>query len=192
VVSLSDAPWDEVNELFDAMEAEGAGQIRATGLRGEWRTRRLAEVRYAGQGHELTVEIPAGRLGPDTLEAIERAHAETYAGRYGYAEAPGMPLEATNWKLEITCVVPAIEVGLPTITTVEAADARKSVRPIYVPEGGGFVDCPVYDRYRLGSGASLAGPAVIEERETTVILLPGDRATVDGHGNLLVDVGKDG
>jgi N-methylhydantoinase A len=98
VVSLSDATWDQVNALFDAMEAEGAAQIRATGLRGEWRIRRLAEVRYAGQGHELSVEVPSGRLGPGTLKEIERAHAATYSARYGYAEAPGAPLEATNWR----------------------------------------------------------------------------------------------
>jgi N-methylhydantoinase A len=186
VVPLHDAPWDEINASFEAMEAEGAAQIHATGLRGEWRTRRLVEVRYAGQGHELSVEVPYGRLGTDTLKEIERAHAATYAARYGYAEAAGTPLEATNWKLEIGCVVPPIEVVAPPAGG--AGDARKGVRPVLFPERGGFVDCPVYDRYRLGPGASLAGPAVVEERETTVILLPGDRATVDPHGNLIVDV----
>jgi N-methylhydantoinase A len=189
VMSLHGAPWDEINELYDAMEAEGAAQIRATGLRGEWRMRRLAEVRYAGQGHELSVEVPLGRLGPDSLKAIERIHAETYTARYGYAEAPGTPLEATNWKLEISCVVPAVEIGMGRAQ--KAGDARKAARPVFFPERGGFVDCPVYDRYRLGAGASLEGPAVVEERETTVILLRGDRAVVDTHGNLIVDVGKD-
>jgi N-methylhydantoinase A len=85
--------------------------------------------------------------------------------------------------------VPPIDVG---VTPVGATgDARKGVRPVFFPERGGFVESPVYDRYRLGPGARLVGPAVVEERETTVILLPGDRAAVDGHGNLIVDVGKD-
>ena len=59
---------------------------------------------------------------------------------------------------------------------------------MYFPEAGGFVDCPVYDRYRLGAGTTIAGPAVIEERETTAVLLPEDRGEVDEHGNLIIHV----
>jgi len=190
VTGLAAAPWDRINELFDAMEAEGEAQIRATGLRGPRRMRRLAEVRYAGQGHELGVEIPPGRLGPDSLSAIERAHADTYSGRYGYAEAPGTALEATNWKIEICCGAPAVELG--AAASPAGGSAVKRPRPVYFPERGGFIDCPVHDRYRLGAGSVVTGPAVIEERETTVILLPGDRAAVDPHGNLIIDVGQEG
>jgi len=190
VAGLAAAPWDRINALFEGMEAEGAAQILATGLGGQWHTRRLAEVRYAGQGHELSVEIPPGRLGPESLADIERAHADIYAGRYGYAEAPGTPLEATNWKLEISCGVPAVALGAAVFP--ERGSAQKGTRPVYFPERGGFVECPVYDRYRVGADAVMRGPAVIEERETTVILLPGDRAVVDRHGNLIIDVGQEG
>ena len=189
VTGLAAAPWERINALFDAMEAEGAAKIRATGLRGRERVRRLAEVRYAGQGHELSVEIPPGRLGPGSLADIERAHAEIYASRYGYAEAPGTPLEATNWKVEIGCGAPAVDLGA-TASPVEGS-AHKRPRPVYFPERGGFIDCPVHDRYRLRTGAVVVGPAVIEERETTVILLSGDHATVDRHGNLIIDVAQE-
>ncbi len=73
----------------------------------------------------------------------------------------------------------------------EARDARKGERNVYVPEAGGFVACPVYDRYRLGAGSVVVGPAIVEERETTVVLLPGDRAMVDEYANLIVDVMAD-
>jgi N-methylhydantoinase A len=188
VATLGAAPWEEINALYAAMEADGAAQITATGLGGQWRTRRVAEVRYAGQGHELGVEIPAGRLGLESLAAIEQAHAAVYASRYGYAEAPGTPLEATNWKLEISCGVPAM--AMTGAATVAGGSAAKKPRPVYFPECGGFVDCPVYDRYRLAPGVSAKGPAVIEERETTVMLLPGDEAVVDRHGNLVVEIGR--
>jgi N-methylhydantoinase A len=188
VATLGAAPWEEINALYAAMEADGAAQITATGLGGQWRTRRVAEVRYAGQGHELGVEIPAGRLGLESLAAIEQAHAAVYASRYGYAEAPGTPLEATNWKLEISCGVPAM--AMTGAATVAGGSAAKKPRPVYFPECGGFVDCPVYDRYRLAPGVSVKGPAVIEERETTVMLLPGDEAVVDRHGNLVVEIGR--
>jgi N-methylhydantoinase A/oxoprolinase/acetone carboxylase beta subunit len=189
VMALDGAPWDRVNALFDAMQAEGARQLRETGIEGDWQLRRSAEVRYAGQGHELEVPLPAGRLGPASLPAIQQAHAEVYAARYGYAESPGAPLEATNWKLELGCAAPVPAFARPPGGAASAAAARKGTRPAYLPEAGGVVDCPVYDRYRLGAGASVEGPAIVEERETTVVLLPGDVATVDAHGNLLIDLG---
>jgi len=64
-------------------------------------------------------------------------------------------------------------------------------RKVYFPEAGGFVDCAVHDRYRLGPGTPVAGPAVIEERETTAVLLPGDRGSVDTHGNLIIDLARE-
>jgi len=189
VVSLEGAPWDRIKRLLDDMEAEGRAQLAATGLTGEWTVSRSAEVRYAGQGHELTVPIPDGPLGPEALPAIQRAHARVYEAHYGYSEPPGAPLEATNWKLEIACVAPPVAIA-PGYGG--ARDARKGVRPVYFPEAGGFVDCAVYDRYRLGPGEPVAGPAVIEERETTAVLLPGDRAEVDRHGNLVIRIGAEG
>jgi N-methylhydantoinase A len=59
---------------------------------------------------------------------------------------------------------------------------------VYVPEAGGFVECPVWDRYRLGVDARIDGPAIVEERETTVVLLPGDVGRIDEHGNLVIDI----
>ena len=188
VVSLDGVPWERINQLFEAMEAEGRAQLEATGLGDAWRMSRAAEVRYAGQGHELSVPIPPGCLGAGALPAIAKAHAEIYAAHYGYAEPLGARLEATNWKLEIACVAPPVLLSKPA---PGGEDARKGSRPVYVPESGGFVDCPVYDRYRLGLGAPVRGPAVIEERETTAVLLPGDRAVVDEHGNLIILVGKE-
>jgi len=187
VVSLDGAPWERINQLFEAMEAEGRAQLEATGLEGQWRMSRAAEVRYAGQGHELSVPVPSGRLGADSLPAIEKAHAEVYAAHYGYAE-PGARLEATNWKIELACVAPPVVLSA---SRHGGGNARKRSRRVYFPESGGFVDCPVYDRYRLGHGQPVTGPAVIEERETTVVLLPGDQAEVDDHGNLIIHVAKE-
>lgn len=188
VVSLDGAPWERINQLFEAMEVEGRAQLEATGLGGERRVSRAAEVRYAGQGHELHVPVPPGRLGPDALPALQKAHAEIYAAHYGYAEPLGTPLEATNWKLEIASVAPPVA---SSTLVGSAGDARKGSRRVYFPESGGFVDCPVYDRYRLGVGAAVTGPAVIEERETTAVLLASDFARVDEHGNLIIHVAKE-
>jgi len=189
VVSLDKAPWDRINQLFAEMENEGAAQLRESGATGEWRVRRTAEIRYAGQGHELDVTIPPGHLCRDSLEAIRQAHTEVYAAHYGYAEPAGTPLEATTWKLEMTA--PA---GTPDVTgrarEPAAGEACKGRRQAYVPESGGLIECSVYDRYALATGVVLRGPALVEERETTVVLLPGDRARVDEYRNLVVDIAR--
>jgi N-methylhydantoinase A len=70
----------------------------------------------------------------------------------------------------------------------EALVALKGRRPVYFPETGGFCDCAVYDRYRFGGGHRFAGPAVVEERESTVVIPPGSSAAVDRDGNLVVDL----
>ena len=189
VVALDGAPWDRIARLFEEMEAEGAARLRETGLEGTWHVTRSVEVRYAGQGHELVVPLGPGRLGPASLAEIQRAHADVYAAHYGYAESIGTPLEATNWKVEMLCVTPKPELALGAAGSARAGDAHKTDRRVWVAEARDFVTCPVYDRYRLGAGAEVSGPAVVEERETTVVLVPGDVARVDRWGNLVVDLG---
>jgi len=190
VVSLAGAPWDRINRVLDELEADGAAALRETGLEGTWHVARSVEVRYAGQGHDLAVPLAAGPLGPSSLEAIQRAHASVYAAHYGYAEPVGAPLEATNWKVEMRCVTPNADLARAG-GSARSADARKRDRRVYVAEAGGFVECPVYDRYALGAGAEIAGPAIVEERETTALVLPGDRGRIDRWGNLIVDLGAD-
>jgi len=190
VARLDDAPWDRINRLFADMEAEGAALLRETGLQGEWRATRAAEVRYAGQGHELDVALPSGPLDPGTLEGVRRTHAEVYAARYGYAEPPGAPLEATNWKLSMVSLTPKVDLARHRPAGEGGAStSRKGERQVYIPEAGGLTACPVHDRYRLGPGMAVRGPAILEERETTVVLLPDDEARVDAYASLIVDIG---
>ena len=59
-----------------------------------------------------------------------------------------------------------------------------------MPERAGFVSCPVYDRYRLARGAGFSGPAIIEERESTVVVGTMGAVTVDQHLNLVVRLGN--
>ena len=71
----------------------------------------------------------------------------------------------------------------------DVAQARKPSRPVYFPEGRGYVECAIYDRARLPVGATIAGPAIVEEPESTTVLPPGARAEVDRWANLLVALG---
>ncbi|HET8628462.1 MAG TPA: hydantoinase/oxoprolinase family protein [Thermomicrobiales bacterium] len=183
---LDGLDWVRAEALLREMEEEGAATLAAAGVpREAVTTRRTAELRYRGQGHQVPVPLPPGRLAPASRPVIEDAFEEVYRGLYGRT-APGVGLEALNWRVVVSGPRPTLD--LAAAARDGAADARaalKGERPIYLPEAGGFVAVPVYDRYRLAPGATFAGPAVVEERESTAILAGGG-ARVDAYRNLIV------
>jgi N-methylhydantoinase A len=176
-----------LNEMFGEMEAQAAAVIRESAVAGEVALLRSADARYAGQGYELTVALPPGVLTEMDLRRFRAGFDEAYAARYGYA-SPSEPIEVVNWKL--AAVAAGSRLTLPKQAHQGGADrALKARRPAYFPEQGGYVETPVYDRYRLSPGVTLLGPAVIEERESTSVLPPRCAARVDDFGSLLVEVG---
>jgi N-methylhydantoinase A len=79
-------------------------------------------------------------------------------------------------------------VTLAKAATTSEASPLKGRRRAYFPETGGWIDCPIYDRYHLAAGLTIAGPAIVEERESTSVLPPGTIATVDEYASLIVEV----
>ena len=183
---LNDLDWSDANAALREMEQEGRGLLRASGVADEdvW-VRRLCEMRYVGQGHEVTVELPDGSLGPDDAAPLTNRYRKEYERLYG-REGPDVPLETITWRLEVSSSRPEIRLDREESTTGEPGEAIKGDREIYLPEEGDFATVPVYDRYRLGFGAAFDGPAVLEERESTVILGPDSQAEIDGARNLVV------
>jgi N-methylhydantoinase A/oxoprolinase/acetone carboxylase beta subunit len=136
---------------------------------------REVDLRYAGQGHELTVP----------LENARREFEQLYARRYGMA-SPGEPLEATTWRLTAVAETPPVE--LPRIVPPSGERVPPSCRKAYFPECGGFTETAVHRRGQLAPGQELQGPAIVEERDSTTVLPPGARAVVDDYGSLLVQI----
>jgi N-methylhydantoinase A len=182
---LDELDWSGVNEALEEMEAEGRDLLRASGVAdADIRVRRLCEMRYTGQGHEVTVELPSGSLGPGDADRLATLYRKEYRRLYN-REGPDVPLEALTWRLEVAA--PRPEIRLEGEEEGEAISGwQKAAREIYLPEDEGFREVLVYDRYRLSPGAAFAGPAVIEEKESTVILGPEGRAQIDAARNLIV------
>jgi N-methylhydantoinase A len=181
---LDELDYSEANGALRSMEAEGRDLLRASGVAdADVRVRRLCEMRYVGQGHEVTVKLPDGPLGPEDADRLAELYREEYRRLYG-RNGPDVPLEAITWRLQVAGPRPEIRLGGAEDGPV--SEALKGSREIYLPEDGGFREVPVYDRYRLGPGAVFEGPAVVEERESTLILGPEGRAEVDPARNLLV------
>jgi N-methylhydantoinase A len=185
-VPLDEIDWSEVTALFEAMEAQGNEMLVDSGLDGsEISHRRFADMRYVGQGHEIRVELPDGASGDtDAIRShFERAYVRIY-GRSG----PDAPIEAINWRVKSAGPRPELHPGTTESNT--ATDARKGSRDAYFPGAGGYVDTPVYDRYALRPGAVVAGPAIVEERESTVVVGLGHEAVVMPDHNLVISLGR--
>ncbi|HET7037918.1 MAG TPA: hydantoinase/oxoprolinase family protein, partial [Thermomicrobiaceae bacterium] len=181
---LDHANWPRIDQLYDEMEAEGRALLATSGVApGEVRVTRTSDMRLLGQAHEISVPLPGGALSaaraPEVFDAFNRAYQELYR-----RARPEVSIEALSWRVRLAGPRPELRLGQQV--TAEAGEPRKGARPVYFPELGGFHDTPVYDRYRLRPGDTLSGPAIIEERESTVVVGPKGTVTVDPYRNLEV------
>ena len=94
---------------------------------------------------------------------------------FGYNDET-QPIEIVNWRLTAYCPSPPLNLKRYERTGVDLDKAIKGKRKAYFPETEGFTDCTIYDRYKLFEGAVIEGPAIVEEREATTVVLPGDPA----------------
>ncbi|MEV6640325.1 hydantoinase/oxoprolinase family protein [Amycolatopsis sp. NPDC051371] len=178
--AVHDLVWEQVDALFAEMEAEGAALLAKSGA-SEVTHRRIAEMRYAGQGYEIRVPVHGGSW-PDAL--IDEFTA-TYRALYRRT-GPEVGVEVLNWRVVSSGPVPAVTLRLTSSNT--AGDARKGTRQAYFPSAGGFVDTAVFDRYLLTPGERVDGPAIVEERESTVVVPPGAHCVVREDAALEVTV----
>ena len=150
---------------------------------------RSADMRLEGQIHEINVPIPDGQLGHSGISNIEESFHQIYQELYSRKNS-SLPIEVQNWRLLARSPRPSVRIRRePLVEGAEAHEALKGMRAAFFQAGGGFVECPVYDRYRLRPGSRVKGPAIVEEEESTVIIGPQDEASVDEWLNLVIGVG---
>jgi N-methylhydantoinase A len=178
--------WRFANGLLDEMAAEGRKILEGSGLPASAITyQRTADMRYVGQGHEVAVGLPDGALSGADFRRITAAFEKTYETLYG-RKGPDVPLEVINWRVVASGPRPAMNLKLPR-DPVQRTEARKGSRLAYFPEYGRYVGTPVYDRYAFAPGARFDGPAIVEERESTLIIGARGHARVDERLNVIVE-----
>ena len=178
--------WDPVpiNTVLSELEQEGRRLLRDAGVsEAAVRVERAADMRLAGQMHEITVRLPDEEITKASGPAIEDAFRAGYTARYT-SVFDGAAIEILS--LRARCWAPSPELPLIESATGNGGARRKGTRPAWF--GGQFVDTVVYDRYALAEGDHIQGPAIIEERESTTVVAPGDSAVVDAPGNLRIAV----
>jgi len=179
--------WGSVGRLLQDMEEEGRDLLRQAGVSDtELKVERAADMRLIGQAHEITVELPGAAPASGDEERLENAFEQTYTGLFGRTP-PNVPIEVVSWRVRLAGPRPDLRLGF-FAAGGEVAEALKGERQAYFPESGGYYSTPVYDRYKLGPGADLRGPAIVEERESTVVIGPRGSARVDDVLNLIVEL----
>lgn len=183
---LDSADWEAINELFEEMAEGGREILGQAGVPPDEVTHsRIAEMRYVGQGHELRITVPDGRLSETSVEPLTEAFEARYREIFGRG-GPSVPLEVLSWRSISKGPEPRFE---PIRFETEASGTpTKGTRRAYFPEEGSFIATEVYDRYLLDAGARIDGPAIIEERESTTVVPPGGGVLVDEHMNLIVEM----
>ncbi|HEX6513229.1 MAG TPA: hydantoinase/oxoprolinase family protein, partial [Chloroflexota bacterium] len=184
---LTELDFEYLNAVYAEMDEGAVGVIRESAVAGQATVTRTADMRYVGQGYELRVPVPGGKLSEESVGPLRDAFNAAYVRRYGYS-SPNEPIEVTTWKLTATGAGPVV--SLPRFPTRSGSPSPKGHRAAYFPETGGFAQTPVYDRSALAPGYALRGPCIVEERESTTVLPPEASALVDDYLNLMVELAR--
>ena len=180
---LDESVASERDRLLAEMEEEGRRVLAAAGVdTGAVRFRYGMDARYRGQGNEVTIWVGEGEGWPASHDETLERFATEYERVYGL-RIPDVPVEVVTWRVAAWAPPPVVEVAtLPGATGTPTPHATRRAR---FDRGSDAVDVPVYRRDDLGVGATVSGPAIVEERETTSVIRPGWTMRVAPDGALI-------
>jgi N-methylhydantoinase A len=189
---MRDFKLAEIAEIFAGLEARARAEAEAEGT--DWADVTLQhsfDLRYVGQGYELSVPCPSATPDAAALGEIRAAFDAMHEQVYGHA-APEKEVEIVNFRVSSASRLPKLalrEVPAQAPDTLERA--LKGQRRAWFAEYGNYVETKVYDRGALAPGHILIGPAIVEQTDTTIVVLPGQIARPDRHGNLIIAAAED-
>ena len=175
-----------VHQILADQAAAGRALIAAEKL--ELRgieVRNTCDMQFVGQTHLLCIALPDATPSRETLQSLFEA---AYLARF-HVELPNIRANLMNLNVSVIGKRPEVDLSrlidpAGRLGTVEKA--QKGWRRVYF---GGWIDTPVYWRDHLPLDATLTGPAIIEQMDTTIVVEPGDRVSSDADGNLIIRIG---
>ncbi len=186
---LAEAKFEEIEAIYKELEDEGRAAIESTTVTPrEITVKRAADMRYVGQEHAVTVDLPMEVFQKADRGAIKKHFDQMHELRYGTC-APDEMAEIVSLRTTVTGVMvkpPQEEVEAGKSEPEKAAFTGN--RKVYFEETG-FVDTPTYARAALLAGNRIPGPALVEEHASTTVVMPTDLLEVDKFGNLVIAVG---
>ena len=180
---LSDFDIDAVNAALAEMRAEAYAIVEPAAIGAEFAEQRNAYMRYLGQGHEITVALPARPLEPADVAALQAGFDAAYTRLYGRT-IPNLDVEVLSWTLTVKSVVPEPE-PVPE-AAARPAPAPRGRREVFDSATEKTMEAPVYARADLEPGCRIAGPALIVEDQTTTVVSSSFEAGVNSLGYIVL------
>jgi N-methylhydantoinase A len=189
ITELDERAAGSLHDGFRDLETQADEWFEREGIAPDERRRlyRL-ELRYAGQNFELSVPVPDRATDAERIAAVIETFHEAHERMYGY-RSPDAVVEAVTFRLQAVGRTHTVELHPSEPGSGDPSEARTGMRSTFLDGTDDYAPVPVYDRRRLLPGDRVAGPAIIEQMDTTVLLLPGDRCTVDRWRNLMISIG---
>jgi N-methylhydantoinase A len=196
---LESVDFDAVNAMLDALQADGESLLATAGTPARSVTVSLAAaMRYIGQGYEIDVDLDREAVRNGDRAAMVAAFEQTYRRHFGRVES-AMSVEVVSWRMVVSG--PRVDIDLarararavPGSLAADAVAAAVGAEPTgwreaWFEQAAGYVRTPVFDRYALMPGDLVEGPALVEERESTVVVPPDATARCDDSLNLIIDL----
>jgi N-methylhydantoinase A/oxoprolinase/acetone carboxylase beta subunit len=186
-VGLDAADFGALEDIFRSLESDGARTLERSGAHEDIAFERSLDVRFVGQGSETNIEIPERDLRDVARETVRARFDAVYEKLYGRTY-PESPVELVNFRVRARLPDRPLQLPRPARRTVALERAIKGLRPAYSGLSKGFIAHTVYDRYGLAPGARFPGPAIVEEKESTVVVGEDASASVDEHGFLWIEL----
>lgn len=182
--TLSGFDADATTALLATMAAEAAAVVCTAAFGGTLEERRTVFMRYAGQGYELGIDAPVRPYTPDDVAVLRRAFEDRYRALYSWT-VPATDIELLGWSVVVSTPLPALP---PSPGVAQSyCPAPQGTQAVHDPASGTQVPVPVFWRPDLHPGASIPGPALIAEPETTTWLSAAFTAHLDGRGYIVCD-----
>src|SRR3989338_2771177 len=186
LVALKEIDPEEANRLFTQLIEQARADLRAEGFNdNEMALQPFLDLRYAGQGYELTVSSPMPPLKPADLDLMRRRFDLQHEQAHGH-KAEGEPVELVSLRLVSTGLVPQAKLSQVKSTGKKLDAAKTGERKIFFGKEQGMLNCRIYSRNLLEPAHKIAGPAVIEQMDTTTVIHPEQEATVDSYRNMIM------
>jgi len=190
LLRLSAGAEGQIEDIYRQLQARVLADLERMGTAAEPVITRFAYLRYAGQGHEIRVDLPEFPVGPDYVGQMTTRYEEAYRKKYGYRQS-GAVVEAVDWYIVVSVANASAGAHRARSWKARASGSyRRGMRKAYLPEARGYTDCAVIDRSALPVGETIRGPAIIEEAEATTLLLPRSTAAVRQRGHLIITLGE--
>jgi len=189
---VSQASPEIIQKIYDELNEQGIKKIMELGFsKREVELHYTMDMRYAGQAHEVTIDIPANIIKSKITHDAIRKLADMFHERHKYLfghSSPDAAVEFITLSVSATGPMPRSKMFEIEKGGASPDKAKKAERSVYFEEFKEYRNCPTFERSLLKANNIIKGPAVVEQMDTTIVIPPGQKATVDKYGNIFIDI----